>query len=61
MKETGDPRMEGRDPWQGYVYRQEEGFGATFNRSLSAEERKAALSRGKHAVGHANEVTEPMK
>ena len=53
LKETGDPRMEGRDPWQGYVYRQEEGYGATFNRSLSAEERKEALSRGKHAVGGA--------
>ena len=61
LKETADPRMEDRDPWQGYVYRQQEGYGATFNRSLSAEERKAALSRGKHAVGHANEVTEPMK
>ena len=53
LKETGDPRMEGRAPWQGYVYRQEEGYGATFNRSLSAEEREAALSRGKHEVGGA--------
>lgn len=53
LRDGGDPRMEGRDPWQGYVYRQVDGFGATFNRSLSADERLAARDRGKHAVGHA--------
>ncbi len=45
---TGDPRVEGRDPWQGYAYRQTVGFGATFNRMLSAAERDAAAGRGAH-------------
>ena len=53
LRAGGDPRMEGLDPWQGYAYRQVDGFGATFNRLLPAEEREAAKSRGKHAVGHA--------
>ncbi len=48
-----DPRMRGEDPWQGYAYRQIDGFGATYNRLLSDEERAAAQDRGKHAVGHA--------
>ena len=53
LSETGDPRMRGETPWEGYVYRQVEGYGATFNVDLSEEEREAALERGKHAVGHA--------
>ena len=53
LREDGDPRIEGRDPWQGYAYRQIDGFGATYNRTLSDAEREAARSRGKHAVGHA--------
>ena len=53
LRESGDPRSEGRDPWQGYAYRQVDGFGATFNRTLSDAERLAARDRGKHAVGHA--------
>ncbi|MBL9204031.1 MAG: sulfatase [Opitutaceae bacterium] len=46
--QTGDPRMEGRDPWQSYPYRQTVGYGATFNRTLSAAEREAAAGRGAH-------------
>ena len=53
LRESGDPRIEGRDPWQRYAYRQVDGFGATFNRMLSEEERLAARDRQKHAVGHA--------
>lgn len=53
LRAGGDPRVEDRDPWQGYAYRQVEGFGATFNTTLSDEERRAARERGKHAVGHA--------
>ena len=53
LQGSGDPRVSGRDPWQGYPYRQVEGFGATFNRTLNASQRLAARERGKHAVGHA--------
>ena len=38
------------DPWQGYIYRQVDGFGATYNMSLPEEKRIAARKRGKHAV-----------
>jgi hypothetical protein len=48
LKETGDPRVEGRDPWQSYAYRQTTGYGATFNRSLSEEERRQARERAAH-------------
>jgi len=48
LRETGDPRIEGRDPWQGYIYYQTTGFGATFNRSLPEEERRRARQRGPH-------------
>lgn len=34
LKKTGDPRMEGKDPWQAYIYHQTDGFGATYNMSL---------------------------
>ena len=53
LTETADPRVSGRDPWQKYAYRQVDGFGATYNRTLSEAERLAARDRGKHAVGHA--------
>ncbi len=53
LDSSGDPRVRGRDPWQGYAYRQTDGFGATFNRLLSDEERLVARGRGKHSVGHA--------
>ncbi len=53
LTETGDPRLRGEDPWQAYPYRQIDGFGATYNVTLSDEERAIARERGKHAVGHA--------
>ena len=53
LNASGDPRVSGLDPWQDYPYRQVEGFGATFNRTLSDTDRLAARDRGKHAVGHA--------
>ncbi|MSU23443.1 MAG: hypothetical protein EXS32_06410 [Opitutus sp.] len=48
LEKTEDPRWQGRDPWQGYPYRQTVGYGATFNRTLSAAERDAAAGRGAH-------------
>jgi len=48
LKSTGDPRMEYRDPWKDYPYRQTTGFGASFNKALSPEERKGALDRATH-------------
>jgi len=48
LKKTSDPRMEGRDPWQEYPYRQTVGFGATFNSTLSEEERRLARERATH-------------
>ena len=35
LGQTRDPRVEGRDPWQTYVYHQTTGYGARFNRALS--------------------------
>jgi uncharacterized sulfatase len=48
LVKTGDPRMDGRDPWQSYPYRQTVGFGATFNRTLTDAERDAAAGRAAH-------------
>lgn len=48
LRQTGDPRIDGRDPWQAYYYRQTIGFGATFNQALPEEEREAARERGAH-------------
>ncbi len=48
LEKTGDPRVAGRDPWQAMAYRQTVGFGASFNRTLSAVERDAAAGRGAH-------------
>lgn len=50
LKETADPRIDGKDPWRNYIYRQVEGFGATYNMSLTEKERAAARARGKHRV-----------
>ena len=50
LKETADPRIDGKDPWQDYIYRQVEGFGATYNMSLTDKERAAARARAKHRV-----------
>lgn len=50
MRATQDPRLVDEDPWQTYIYRQTDGFGATYNFSLSEQERAAASQRGKHQV-----------
>ncbi len=50
LRSTADPRLDGKDPWKDYIYRQTEGFGATYNLSLSEQERAAARRRGKHQV-----------
>jgi N-sulfoglucosamine sulfohydrolase len=42
LKQTGDPRVDGKDPWQSYVYRQTNGYGASFNVSLPESVREAA-------------------
>lgn len=39
LRSTGDPRMEGNDPWQAYIYHQTDGFGASYNMSLPEHER----------------------
>ena len=48
LAKTGDPRLDGRDPWQDFPYRQTVGFGATYNRTLSPAERDAAAGRAAH-------------
>ena len=48
LEDSGDPRMDGLDPWKEYVYRQTIGFGATFNASLSEDERRLARQRASH-------------
>ena len=48
LRRSGDPRIHGEDPWKDYVYRQTIGFGATFNASLSDEERRRARERASH-------------
>lgn len=48
LRGEGDPRIEGKDPWQAYVYRQTTGYGASLNRSLSQEEREKAAGAGPH-------------
>ena len=48
LRFTKDPRAEGRDPWRDYPYRQTDGFGASFNTTLSAEARESARSRPRH-------------
>lgn len=48
LKKTGDPRIEGRDPWQEYVYHQTTGYGASFNRSLPEALRREWREGGPH-------------
>ena len=48
LRESGDPRIEGRDVWQRAVYHQTIGYGATYNSSLSKAEREKAAGRGSH-------------
>ncbi|MBY0507165.1 MAG: sulfatase [Bryobacteraceae bacterium] len=45
LRQTGDPRMDGQDPWQNYVYHQTSGYGASFNATLPAAEREAARTK----------------
>ncbi len=45
LKETGDPRMGNKDPWQSYVYHQTNGYGASFNVTLPAAQREAARTK----------------
>jgi len=45
LTRTGDPRVRGEDPWQGYIYHQIDGFGARYNLRLSEEERARATLR----------------
>jgi hypothetical protein len=48
LRSTGDPRIEGRDPWQNYTYYQKTGYGASFNNSLSEEVRSKARGAPQH-------------
>ncbi len=48
LRQTGDPRIEGRDPWQHYIYYQTAGYGASFNMSLSEERRRQAREAPQH-------------
>lgn len=48
LRGDGDPRIEGKDPWQAYVYHQTTGYGASMNRSLTSEEREKAAGAGPH-------------
>jgi uncharacterized sulfatase len=48
LTDTGDPRMQGLDPWQGYTYRQTTGYGASFNTSLPQGSRDEAAGRATH-------------
>jgi len=45
LKETKDPRIEGKDPWKDYIYFQANGFGSTYNKSLPNHERERAKLR----------------
>jgi hypothetical protein len=48
LRATADPRIDGRDIWQAYAYRQTTGFGASFNTALPEADRKAARERTTH-------------
>lgn len=48
LRSTGDPRIEGRDPWQGYIYHQTTGYGASFNKSLPSSVRDKARGKSTH-------------
>lgn len=48
LRKTADPRIEGRDPWQNYVYHQTTGYGASFNKSLPQAVRDAAAGKATH-------------
>lgn len=48
LKETGDPRQSGHDPWQQYAYRQTAGYGSSFNKLLPESVREAARNKPQH-------------
>ena len=48
LTSTGDPRIEGKDPWQDYVYHQYDGFGSVYNKILPPSERARARLRPSH-------------
>ena len=48
LRGDGDPRIEGKDPWQAYTYYQTIGFGASMNKSLPPEAREKAAGAGAH-------------
>ncbi len=48
LRETQDPRMEGKDPWKDYPYRQATGYGASFNTGFSKEVRRKAREGATH-------------
>ncbi len=45
LEKTNDPRVEGKDPWQGYIYHQKTGFGSTYNKALPEHRRSRAKLR----------------
>jgi uncharacterized sulfatase len=48
LRKTADPRIEGRDPWQRYIYYQTTGYGASFNLSLPEARRREARDAPQH-------------
>jgi len=48
LRQTSDARIDGRDPWQNYPYRQTTGFGASFNTALPEAERDKARGGKAH-------------
>jgi len=48
LKASGDPRADGKDPWQEYVYHQYDGYGTTYNKILPPSERARARLRPSH-------------
>lgn len=48
LQGDGDPRIEGQDPWQAYIYHQTAGYGASMNYALPKEERDKAAGVGPH-------------
>lgn len=48
LRKTQDPRIEGKDPWQAYPYRQTTGYGAQFNTALNPGLRNQAAGAAAH-------------
>lgn len=45
LAETGDPRLQGEEPWQDYLYHQYSSFGLNFNETLPEDERRRGRLR----------------